>query len=384
MRGSFTIARFRGIRIRLHFSFLLVLPLIAYAFSRAFVTVSEAAVRTGHVTGPIRGPPILWGAVIAIALFLSVLIHEIAHALYAQWRGAEVKDITLLMIGGVSRITEPLRDPKQEAVMALAGPVTSLLLALAFYIGNVLVGAAAPSTRFALFWLASLNLALGIFNLLPAFPMDGGRILRGLLATRMGMVRATQAAATMGKLFAFLFVLGAFVTFNFFLLFIAFFVYLGAEAESSQVLAQSVLGHVKVADLIEPLPPEIPGTASVERTADEMLRTRQLALLVRSEEGTVGVVSLDDVRRIPVHLRAETRVSDVAHVAPPISADSNVWDALRVMSDNRLPLVPVARDGQLIGVLNHDDVARGLRLHELQRGGPRARTRWTAPRERPA
>jgi Zn-dependent protease/CBS domain-containing protein len=368
MQGSFLIGRVRGIELRLHFTFLLVLPIIAISFARVFEGFRASATMTGVAPELIRGSPFLWGTMVALALFASVLLHELAHALFALRKGAKVRDITLLMIGGVASISEPLRDPKQEAVMALVGPLTSFALAVVFFLGHLLLGPTELySLRFALFYLAALNLTLGLFNLLPAFPMDGGRILRGVLATRMGMVHATQVAATLGKVFAFVFVLASFLTLNFFLMMIAFFVYIGAEAEAGQVLAQSVLGEVRVTDLLQPAPAPMDASATVEDAAARMLRDRQLALLVRRGDEIVGVVTLDDVEKVPPDQRRNILVSGVTRPAPPIPPTANVWDALRLMSEQRLPLVPVLDGLQLVGVLSYDDVVRSLRLYQLQR-----------------
>ncbi|HZI06784.1 MAG TPA: site-2 protease family protein, partial [Archangium sp.] len=196
MRGAFQIASLRGIPIRVHYSFLLVLPFLAWLFGQAF---RAAAVAADVPPAALRGHPVLWGLGLAVALFLAVLVHELAHSLYALRKGGEVSDITLLMIGGVSRITRMPEGPRHEALMALAGPVTSLVLGGLFLgVHGLLEGARSFNLRFAFFYLGSLNIFLGIFNLLPAFPMDGGRILRALLTGRLGRVRATQTAGLIG------------------------------------------------------------------------------------------------------------------------------------------------------------------------------------------
>jgi Zn-dependent protease len=319
------------------------------------------------------GAPLLWGAVMAIALFASVLVHELAHTWMAIRKGGKVRDITLLMIGGVSNVVEPPREPRGEAIMAFVGPLASALLAVVFYAVHLLLADTALfSLRFALFYLAAMNFSLAIFNLLPAFPMDGGRMLRGLLAPRMGLVRATQTAATIGKVFAGIFVVLSFFTFNFFLMIIAFFVYIGAEAEARQVLAKSVLGEIRAQSLVEPAPAALDPSASAEEAAERMMRERALALLVETDGEGPAVVSLDDLLKVPLEQRSRVPVAAIARPAPAVDARASVWDALRVMSERQLPMVPVVADGgQLVGVLQHDDVARALRLHELVRGGHR-------------
>jgi Zn-dependent protease/CBS domain-containing protein len=368
MRGSFRIGRIGGIDIRLHFTFLLILPILALAFSRTFASFREASLMAGIPPEQLRGSPLFWGTVLAIALFLSVLVHELAHALYAKRTGTRVRDITLLMIGGVSNLEEAPREPRNEALMALVGPVASVALAGVLYLLYLaLAPTTAHSLRFAIFYLSWLNLVLGIFNLLPAFPMDGGRVLRGALATRMGLIRATQVAATLGKVFAVLFVLVGFLTGNYFLVLIALFVFMGAEAESGQVLARSVLGEVHVRDLLRPAPEPLDARETVQAAVERMLRDRLLGALVWRGDGLLGVATYDDVARIEPSARARMPVGELARPSPTVEISANVWDALRLMATSKLPLVPVVEAGRLVGVLVQDDVIRGLRLYQLQR-----------------
>lgn len=367
MNGSFRIGRVGGIDLRLHFTFLLVLPVIAVGFSRAFANYHQAALAAGVPPENIHGSPLFWGAMVAVALFASVLLHELSHAFVALRKGGKVRDITLLMIGGVSSVTELPREPRHEALMALAGPIASVAIAAFFFALYVVLGATELySLRFAFFYLAGLNLVLGLFNLVPAFPMDGGRILRGLLATRMGAVRATRVAAGLGKGFAVLFALVGFWTFNFFLLLIGFFIYIGAQAEEGQVLLKSVLGEVRVTDLVRPAPPPMDASATVGEAAERMVRDEQLALLVRRGDGALGVVRLEDVERIPPERRQGIPLSEIVLEAPSVPPSASLWDALRLMTEKSIPLVVVQDGVNLIGVLDRDDVMRSLRLQRLQ------------------
>lgn len=306
--GGFKIGSIRGIPIRIHFTFLLILPLLAFAFSRAF----REAARMADVPPSQLGSPLLWGLGLALALFVSVLLHELAHSLYALRKGGQVRDITLMMVGGVSQISRMPREAKHEAMMAFAGPLLSIVLGLLLFGVHALV-ADTPSfqLRFALFYLAGLNVLLGFFNLLPAFPMDGGRILRALLSRRIGLVKATRIAAFVGKAFAVLFGIWGIASMNVLLMLIAVFVFMGAESERRAVLVKAMIGRLRVRDV---------------------MAARELA--------------------------------DV----PVISPEDDAATALQIMNEANAPqLAVVAEDGTRLGSIGREDILRGLQLGE-QRG----------------
>jgi Zn-dependent protease/predicted transcriptional regulator len=376
--NGFRVATVRGIPIRIHITFLLVLPLLAFGFGRAF---QEAARLAGIAPGELRGNPYVWGLGIALALFLSVLVHELAHSLYALRKGGRVRDITLLMIGGVSQISEQPREARHEAVMALVGPVTSLLIGGVLYILSLAAqGIASFNLQFALFYLASLNLFLGFFNLLPAFPMDGGRILRSVLTTRLGLVRATRIAAGVGKAFAFAFGVLGFVSFNMLLLLIAFFVWMGAEAETRQVLVKALLGQLRVRDLMTTRLPTVPEDATLYDTAERMLRQQALAAVVVATDGQpLGVVTAEIIQRVAVDQRTQRLVRDVSVPAPALAPDDEAGKVLRLTGELGVPLLAVVDGGQLIGTISQNDITRGLKLRELE-ASQRHEGRWVLDR----
>jgi Zn-dependent protease/CBS domain-containing protein len=362
--GSIRIATIRGIPIRIHVTFLLVLPLLAFGFGRVY---SEAALAAEVPAEQLRGTPFLWGLAVALALFLSVLVHELAHSLYALRKGGRVRDITLLMIGGVSQISDPPKTGRSEAMMAFVGPVASLVLGGVFYLlFRAVAGTTMFDVRFALFHLVYLNVVLGLFNLLPAFPMDGGRVLRGVLADRWGLLRATRFAAAAGKAFAVVFAILGFLTVNFLLMAVAFFVYLGAESENRSVLVKALLGHIRIRDLIRSRPQPVDASISVFEVGERMLRERRLAFPVVEGQEVVGIVGLADVQRVAPEERARARVADVLRRVAPLDADDEAAKALRAFADARTPFVPVTQGGALVGVLSQTDVARGLQLRELE------------------
>src|SRR5438132_4339536 len=222
MGWSIPIFRIAGIQLRIHITFLLLIAWIAFAY---------------YAQG--GSPAAIGGVLFILLLFACVVLHEFGHALAGKAFGINTPDITLLPIGGVARLERIPDEPLQELVIAAAGPAVTALIALGAFIGG---GSwdYPPTTKTSIpDLLFTMNVVLLLFNLLPAFPMDGGRVLRALLATHMNYARATQVAATVGQAFAFFFgIIGLFgvpgiYNANPFLIFIAFFVYIGASQEAA-------------------------------------------------------------------------------------------------------------------------------------------------------
>lgn len=357
------IAVIRGIPIRLHVTLLLVLPFLAYGFASAF---GEAA-RAAGVPPEALGSRWAWGVGIAIALFVSVLVHELAHSLYAIARGGKVRGITLMMIGGVSEISQPPRTPGQEAMMAFVGPATSAIIAaLAFAARAATLPLGQWSLTFALFYFGYLNAILAVFNILPAFPMDGGRVLRGLLARRIGPVRATQIAATVGKVFAALFAVWGFFQANVLLLLVAFFVWAGAEAEARDVIVRAVLGELTVRDLMRADAASVAPGDSVFDVGERMLRERRVAFPVVQDRDVTGTATLEVVESVPLEARQGTAIGAVMRPPVVLAPADRVADALRLLDAQGLQEAAVADGGALVGTLTRQDVTRGLRLRELE------------------
>ncbi|GHG67968.1 site-2 protease family protein [Comamonas sp. JC664] len=381
-RGSFQIGSFRGIPIRVHFSLVIVLPVLAFLFGGAFRRAAEVAEVPSE---RLSGSPALWGLAVAVGLFASVFVHELAHTVYALRRGGTVRSITLMMVGGVSELTEAPPRPRDEALMAAVGPLTSILLAV--LLGGatwLLQEAGSFNAQFALFYMASLNLFLGVFNLLPAFPMDGGRIVRASLTGRLGAVRATQVASLLGRGFAVLFGVWAVLSFNPFLAVIAFFIFMGAQGEAQQVRMKATLERVPVADLMTPRRVGVSAGASLEETLWALRRERLLLLPVTEGDRPVGQVALEVVRSVPDAERMTRTAREVMQPAVVVRLDEDGWVALRRMAEEEVPqLVVVEPDGTLAGTLDVNDVQRGMTLYQAreERRG-RRESRWQ--QERPA
>ncbi|HMK15484.1 MAG TPA: site-2 protease family protein, partial [Methanomicrobiales archaeon] len=301
MAGSIKIGTLFGIPVLLHWSFLLAIPLFAWiigtdiSISSSFVfdTLGIHGQNTSLITEGWN--PYVLGVFVSLALFFCVLVHELAHCVVALRRGIKINSITLLILGGVSSIENEFPDPRDELPMSLAGPVTSLGLGIASWI---VVLTAIPVIRnppvggvivFLFGYLALLNLILFAFNLLPAFPMDGGRVLRAWLARRMPLARATKIAADVGKAFAFIFVIVGFFILNFVLIIIGIFIYLGADQEFYAVRTTVLLRDVAVADVMTTSLITVPPAMPVPEVLRLMYSTKHLGFPVVDAGMLVGM-----------------------------------------------------------------------------------------------
>ncbi|NBD07598.1 site-2 protease family protein [Corallococcus silvisoli] len=377
--GALRVGSFRGVPIRVHFSLLVVLPLLALSFGGALQRAADAAHVPPEALG---GHPWAWGLAVAVGLFVSVLLHEMAHTFYALRHGGQVNGITLMIVGGVSELTEAPKRPRDEALMALVGPLTSL--GLAAFLGGVtwfLHGLGMFQVQFACFTLATLNGVLGVFNLLPAFPMDGGRIVRAALTPRLGVWRATRVAVGLGRLFALLFGVWGVVSLNPFTLVVAFVVWMGAENEWRQVRMRAVLERVRVEALMTPRAVGVDLDLSMQDAQWALRRERVSMLPVTSTGRPVGRVTWAAVQAVPEAAREASWVRDAMEEGAVAELREDGWTVLRRMAEAGVPMAAVVdEDGLLAGTLDWNDIQRAMtRAEEAER---RTGTGW--PRERPA
>jgi Zn-dependent protease/CBS domain-containing protein len=385
-RGALTLVRIRGVPIRAHWTLLLILPYLAVVLSVQFGTLAGVA---GVRGSSLLLPPLAWGAILAIALFLSVALHELAHTALALRFGGKVRAITLMLLGGVSQISRMPDRPRFEAMMAGAGPLASAA------IGAALLGVRAaapwpPDVSMGLFYLGAVNIALAIFNLIPAFPMDGGRVLRAALASRMGTARGTAVAATVGKGFAVLMVVLGLATGNLLLILIALFVYAGASAEARSEKVRAMLSGATIGELVPAIRGAI-ATVSARATASEALtRMRQLGvpeLIVLDDSGApAAVVRVDDVAALRADRHASTPVGQLIegratrHVV--VNVDARAEDALDGAVEGNAPYLIVVRPeaaapARLVGLVSTAEIGTALALRMAERGP--AATRRAVP-----
>ena len=309
MDASLEIGNLAGIPVKLHWSFLLVIPLFAWIIgSQIELTTELIAVLFGvpiDMTLIVMGfNPYILGTIVALGLFVGVFVHEMAHSLIAKAKGIEIHSITLLILGGISQMEETMPDPRIELPMALAGPLMSLAVGLVCGVLVYVFEVAIPDPAvvgvlvFVFGYLSLLNILLFGFNLLPAFPMDGGRVLRAWLARRMSLSRATKIAADIGKIFAVLFGIVGFLLLNPILILIAFFIYIGASQEATSLRYNILLQDVTVADAMSSPVVTVEPTVPLSRVLEMMHETRHLGFPVMERGSLVGIIALADIHKI--------------------------------------------------------------------------------------
>jgi Zn-dependent protease/CBS domain-containing protein len=347
MKWSFQIGKLFGIPIRVHVTFLLLLFFIGILGSRQ--AGSSGA---------------LFGMISIVLVFFCVILHEIGHSLMAIHFGINVKDIVLMPIGGVSRMEEIPEDPKKEISISVVGPLVSFMLALVFFLLAKVTNQNIDIRNLSLFSgnlvanLFWINLILGLFNLIPAFPMDGGRVLRGVLGTVMDSLKATKIAVSIGQVFAILlFFFGIF--FNWWMALIAIFIYLGAEGEERMVSLRASLGKssVRMAMLTEV------NTISPHQTVGEVLGNIchgfQQDFPVVEKGEVVGILTKEAIFSALHKHEKSTLVRDVMQRDfVSTTEDAPLSDIFKKMTAEKLSVMPVMRGRELRGMINLEQIGK--------------------------
>jgi len=369
---SIRIGTFFGIPIELNPTWFIIFVLAAA--SLAFSTFP--AVREFSDWG--RAGYIIAGIVTALLFFASVVFHELSHSLVARSGGLKIERVTLFIFGGVAQMAEEPRTPGAEFVMAIAGPVASLLLAGAFFLGETLTRAAGvPSWIWGpLMYLAQINLTVAVFNLLPGFPLDGGRVLRSALwAATHDQLKATKWAARSGQVigysmvaFAVYGVLRGTLGLIWFGL-IGWFIAVLADNSYRQQLAKSRLHETTVVSAMSPTPVMAPGEITLEELAhDYFLGGRHSRYPVLLDGHVIGLVSLSRAKSLPRNEWARTRVADMADrslATLTIAADAPLDTAVPRLSTDVPGALLVVSEGRLVGILTRADVISRLRRAEV-------------------
>jgi Zn-dependent protease/predicted transcriptional regulator len=382
------VGRLFGIRIALDWSLLVIFLLVVF-------NLAAGLFPSWH---PDWSPGMMWGAalVAAVLFFLSVLVHELAHALVAKAYAIPVRRITLFLFGGVADIEEEPASPKVEALMAFVGPLVSIGLGFGFsLLGGVLAGVSAGAVAdpelalqqmgplaTLLTWLGSVNVIIGLFNLIPAFPLDGGRVLHAILWGASGdLAKSTRWSSRLGQAFGWLLVFtgiamafGVRVPFfgtglagGLWLAFIGWFLSNAAAMSYRQHVVKGVLQDVPIARLMRrELPPALEANQPVSALVDEIMRTGRQEFMVVADGHPIGLIRAQDVRRIERGAWDSTALSAVAtpvEKLPTVAANEDAYTVLRRMarSDDG-DLAIVTEGGAVMGVVTHDDILRWIEL----------------------
>jgi Zn-dependent protease/CBS domain-containing protein len=377
MGGSFKIGRLSGIDIRVHWTFLLLLAFFAFIGYQT----------SGSLTGALTATAVI------VALFLCVLLHEFGHSLVAQRLGIGIHSITLLPLGGVSNLESLPEKPSDEVKITLAGPLVNVVLAPIFFGLGLLLGAEPrlPTDIFTgvgsvgefFFYLGYLNVVLAVFNLLPAFPMDGGRILRALLATRLGAIRSTDISSRVGQLFAAAFFIIGLLSGNILLALVAVFIFFGASGEEQMVRQRELTRGLLVSDVMgtKPHTETVTPYHTFGQVLDSVIHGYQEDFPVVEEEGKlVGMITRNEIMAAAHSPERYSSVRDLMKTnVPTISSKADLFDeGLRVLQQSGLRALPVTENGELVGMLTIEDVGQANLLGPLPRDASRIDGRATS------
>lgn len=360
MTWSFNIGTFGGTQVRVHVTFALLLLWIWFAQYQA------------------GGAAAAWeGVIFIVAVFACVVLHEFGHIIAARRYGIRTPDITLLPIGGLARLERMPDEPRQELVIAIAGPLVNVAIAaFIFLVLGYSVGleqmAEIENPRADFFArLAGVNVFLVVFNMIPAFPMDGGRVLRALLATRLPWARATQIAASIGQGLAFVFgFVGLF--YNPLLIFIGIFVYLAAAAEAQTAQIREVASSVLVGDVMITTFASLDRSANIDAAIEMLLATTQHEFPVLDPDGRFeGLLTRNDMIRALSENGPATPVTSVMRTDIPTSHPrQSLQESLRLMMEAGAPAIAVLdKAGRLVGLMTHENLGEMLMVRSAQPEG---------------
>ncbi len=346
--ASIKIFSVKGIDVRIHFTLILVIILFAYVF---YVTPQPYGFKDVKYS-------LALSILASISLFVAVFLHELGHSLLSMRYGVKVKEIILFIFGGLS-VLESQPKGKEELRVALIGPVISLIIAFAFYIISL---TSIPIVKEFSDVFFRINLAIGLFNLFPAFPLDGGRVFRGYLTEKVGFRKATKICGETGKFLAIMLaVFGLF--YSIWLTFIAIFIYLGAAEEEKVSRAESVFERLSVGDIMSRDVKTVRPDMSVEEFLRFAFKNKHLGYPVVDEENKlVGIITLHDVVGKDMSMKIGDLMSkNVVTLSPEDSAVK----AFKIVNEMGLGRIPVVKDGKLVGIVSKTDLVRIMQIQEV-------------------
>jgi len=366
MPGSFRIFRIAGIDINIHISWLIILVFLTFSLATGWFPITYPGSSTATYY--------LLGFIASILLFVSVLLHELAHSFVARSRGLQVKSIVLFIFGGVSNIEQEPQTPGIEFSMAFVGPLVSLLIGVVCYGLWLLVRGTHSLIVPILSYLALMNIILGIFNLIPGFPLDGGRVLRSIIWKATGNFQtATNITTFVGQAFAYLIILWGILLFfagnafnGLIIIFTGWFLLTSAQSARSQSMLDTAFRGVTVNQIMDTNVLTVPANISLQKLVDEYFLPRGLrSAFVMQGDQLAGLITLSDIRHVP---RDQWPQTPVGYAMIPlerlhtITPQQNVKDVLPLMTGKDVNQLAVVQDGRLVGVLTREGILRSLEI----------------------
>jgi Zn-dependent protease/CBS domain-containing protein len=380
--SSLSLFRVRGIAIRVHITFPLILI--------------WAAIQFGVLAG--RGlQGAIFGVVVTLLLFAIVVLHELGHSVVALRYGVPVKQIVLLPIGGVAQVERIPEQPRQEFMIAIAGPLVNVGLAVVMGLVALAAGQSLGLDRLALAisglgsanlsgvfaYVFAANLFIGLFNLLPAFPMDGGRVLRALLATRLEYARATSIAVFVGQTMAWMLGLWGFLGGGFFLILIAVFIYIGAGQEGRLVQVRRVLRGVNVGQVYSRQARTLRPDSTLSDAVEVTLNSFQSDFPICDEERLLGLLTHTRLIQALQNHVAETPLAQIMiPEVEPVSPRDGLFVVQQRMAKDKIDALPVVESGRFVGLITNRDIHEAYLIASSQpQVVPSDRSQWSPVEE---
>ncbi len=381
MFKSFRVGSIFGIPIKLDITLLIVLPAFAWIIGSQVTEIIELL---DGIVGPAIDPagltggttPWLLGLAAAVGLFIGVTLHELGHSVVAMRYGYRIDSITLWLLGGVAQFTEQPRDWTHEFWIAIAGPVVSVGVGIISYLIVVVLPGGIDAAVFVFGYLAVINVGLAVFNMVPAFPLDGGRVLRAIYGRKRSLAVATEKAVRIGKIFAVLLGLLGILTWNIFLIAVAFFVYMAGSAEGQHTAVAAVFEDVALSEVTTPaaelktVTPEM----TVEELIDRMLQERHSGYPVVEGDEIMGMVTIEDVKSTTPEDRAALYVSDIMTTdLKTIPLESTAMEAFTEFSRQNVGRLLVVDGNEFVGIVTRTDLVRAFEILRERRVQPSRR-----------
>ena len=363
MKSTFRLFRIFGIDIGIHFTWIFIFVFFSWSLADLYFPEAYPGWSTAEYW--------ITGIIGSLMIFVSVLLHELAHSLVARRRGMTVNSITLFILGGVSNLEDEPNQASSEFVMAIVGPGTSFVLALIFF-GLSFIPQDTQSPAAALLgYLALINGFLGAFNLIPGFPLDGVRVLRSIIWGSTGnLQKATNIAGVIGQIFGWLLIAtGVVLIFlvslfsGLWLAFVGWFLNSSADASRKEIALRERLSVVKVRDIVDPNPETIdPQTTVSEMVSNVFNRHHGRAVPVCKDGHLMGIVTISDVKGVPQNRWVNTTVEQIMTNEPlyTVSPEDNVYSALKIVTQHNINQVLVTQQDRCAGLLSRADIINHL------------------------